>query len=49
MLCFSSPAILLKRTDFGDYDLIISFLSLKRGRISVIAKNAKKAANDSPD
>lgn len=43
MLCFSSPAILLKRTDFGDYDLIISFLSLKRGRISVIAKNAKKS------
>lgn len=43
MLCFSSPAILLKRTDFGDYDLIISFLSLNRGRISVIAKNAKKS------
>lgn len=43
MICFSSPAILLKRTDVGDYDLIISFLSLHRGRISVIAKNAKKS------
>ena len=43
MLCFSSPAILLKRTDFGDYDLIVSFLSLNRGKISVVAKNAKKS------
>lgn len=43
MLCFSSPAILLKRSDFGDYDLIVSFLSLERGKISVIAKNAKKS------
>ncbi len=43
MICFSSPAILLKRIDFGDYDLIVSFFSLNRGRISVIAKNAKKS------
>lgn len=43
MLCFSSPAILLRRIDYGDYDLIVSFLSLARGRISVIAKNAKKS------
>jgi DNA repair protein RecO (recombination protein O) len=43
MLCFSSSAILLKRSDLGDYDLIVSFFSLKRGRISVIAKNAKKS------
>ena len=40
---FSSPAILLKRIDFGDHDLIISFLSLNRGKVSVIAKNAKKS------
>lgn len=43
MLCFSSPAILLRRTDYGDYDQVISFLSLARGPISVIAKNAKKS------
>ena len=43
MICFSSPAILLKRTDYGDFDLIVSFFSLRRGKISVIAKNAKKS------
>jgi DNA repair protein RecO (recombination protein O) len=40
---FSTPAILLKRIDHGDYDLIITFFSLSRGRISVIAKSAKKS------
>jgi len=34
---------MLRRTDFGDYDLIITFLSLSRGKISVIAKSAKKS------
>ncbi len=40
---FSSDAILLKRTEYGDYDLIITFLTRSMGRISVIAKNAKKS------
>ncbi|MEW6671491.1 MAG: DNA repair protein RecO [Thermodesulfobacteriota bacterium] len=40
---FSTPAIMLRRTDFGDYDLILTFLSLSRGKISVIAKSAKKS------
>jgi len=44
MLSFSSPAIMLSRRDFGDYDLIITFFTLKRGKISVIAKAAKKSA-----
>lgn len=43
MTGFSSPAILLRRFDFGDYDLILSFLTLRKGKISVIAKNAKKS------
>lgn len=34
---------MLRRTDFGDYDLIITFFSLSRGKISVIAKSAKKS------
>jgi len=34
---------MLRRTDFGDYDLIITFLSLSKGKISVIAKSAKKS------
>lgn len=43
MSSFSTPAILLRRVDFGDYDLIITFLSLSRGKISIIAKAAKKS------
>ncbi len=40
---FSSDAILLKRMEYGDYDLIITFFTRSMGRISVIAKNAKKS------
>ncbi len=43
MPIFSSPAIMLRRVDFGDYDLIVTFLSLRKGKISVIAKAAKKS------
>jgi DNA repair protein RecO (recombination protein O) len=43
MPLFSTPAILLRRHLYGDYDLIISFYTLKSGKISVIAKNAKKS------
>ena len=34
---------MLRRLDFGDYDLILSFFSLERGKISLIAKAAKKS------
>jgi DNA repair protein RecO (recombination protein O) len=40
---FSTSAILLRRTDYGDYDLILSVFSLDRGRMSLIAKSAKKS------
>lgn len=43
MPLFSSPAILLRRLDYGDFDLILTFLSLERGKISLIAKSAKKS------
>jgi DNA repair protein RecO (recombination protein O) len=43
MSSFSTPAIMLRRTDFGDYDLIVTFLSLSRGKVSAIAKSAKKS------
>jgi DNA repair protein RecO (recombination protein O) len=43
MPLFSTPAILLRRLDYGDYDLILTFLSLERGKISLIAKSAKKS------
>jgi DNA repair protein RecO (recombination protein O) len=40
---FTTNAILLKKVEFGDHDLIISFFTQSRGKISVIAKNAKKS------
>ncbi len=43
MPVFSTPAILLHRLDYGDFDLILTFLSLERGKISLIAKSAKKS------
>lgn len=36
-------AILIRRIDHGDFDLIITFFSRSRGKIAVIAKNAKKS------
>jgi DNA repair protein RecO (recombination protein O) len=43
MSSFTTPAIMLRRTDFGDYDLIITFFTLHRGKLSLIAKSAKKS------
>jgi DNA repair protein RecO (recombination protein O) len=34
---------MLRRIDFGDYDLIVTFFTLNKGKISVIAKSAKKS------
>ena len=39
----SSLAIMLRATEHGDYDKIISFFTLNRGKISIIAKGAKKS------
>ena len=43
MPVFSTPAILLRRLDYGDFDVIITFFSLERGKLSLIAKSAKKS------
>jgi DNA repair protein RecO (recombination protein O) len=40
---FSSSAILIRRIDHGDFDLILTFLTLERGKVSCIAKYAKKS------
>jgi DNA repair protein RecO (recombination protein O) len=40
---FSTPAIMIRRTDYGDYDLIVTLFTLKKGKISAIAKSAKKS------
>ena len=43
MSSISTPAIILRRIHFGDYDLIITYFSLSKGKISAIAKSAKKS------
>lgn len=42
-ICFTTPAILIRRIDSGDDDLILTFFSLTRGKISLIAKSARKS------
>lgn len=39
----STPAIVLRRVNYGDYDLIITLLTLSEGKLSVMAKSAKKS------
>ena len=34
---------MLRKVDFGDYDLVITFFTLKEGKITAIAKSAKKS------
>jgi DNA repair protein RecO (recombination protein O) len=43
MPVFSTPAILLRRIDYGDFDIIITFFTLKKGKLTLIAKSAKKS------
>jgi DNA repair protein RecO (recombination protein O) len=43
MPSFKTPAILLRKIDFGDYDLIIHFFTRERGKMAVMAKSAKKS------
>ncbi len=40
---FCTNAILLRKIEYGDHDFIITFMTQSRGKISVIAKNAKKS------
>lgn len=48
MITFSTTAMMLRRVDFGDYDLILTLFTLDRGKISVIAKSAKKSKKRFP-
>lgn len=43
MASLSTPAILLRRIEFGDYDLIVTLFTLEQGKTSAIAKSAKKS------
>ena len=40
---FSTQAVLLRKIEYADHDFIITFLTRSNGKISVIAKNAKKS------
>jgi len=40
---FGTDAILLRKIEYGDHDLIITFLTRDKGKICVMAKNAKKS------
>ena len=39
----STPAILLRRSEYGDFDLILTCLTLSQGKMSMLAKYAKKS------
>jgi DNA repair protein RecO (recombination protein O) len=39
----STSAILIRRIPYGDYDLIATFFTKKKGKITLIVKNAKKS------
>ena len=43
MPIISTPAILLRRMDYADFDVIITFFTLQRGKLALIAKSAKKS------
>ena len=43
MSSFTSPAILLRRMDLGEHDMLVTFFTLERGKISAVAKCAKKS------
>ena len=43
MTQFTTPAILIRRRDYGDYDLVVTFFTLSHGKVSLIAKAAKKS------
>ena len=43
MALLNTPAILLRRTDYGDFDLIVTVFSLSQGKLSLIVKSGKKS------
>ncbi len=44
----STPAILLRRIEYGDYDLIVTLFTRDQGKITAIAKSAKKSVKRFP-
>lgn len=48
MANLNTPAILLRRIEFGDYDLIVTLFTRTQGKTSAIAKSAKKSVKRFP-
>jgi DNA repair protein RecO (recombination protein O) len=48
MASLSTSAILLRRIEFGDYDLIVTLFTREAGKTSAIAKSAKKSVKRFP-
>lgn len=48
MTHYSSPAIVLRRRDYGDFDLILTVLTPENGLCTMIAKAAKKSVRRFP-
>ena len=44
----STVGIVLRRREYGDFDLIVTFLTQDHGKITLIAKSAKKSAKRFP-
>ena len=43
METFTTPAVMLRRRDYGDYDYIVTLFTKSHGKVAGIAKNAKKS------
>jgi DNA repair protein RecO (recombination protein O) len=43
METFATPAVMLRRVDYGDYDYIVTLFTPEHGKVAGIAKNAKKS------
>ena len=43
MSTMATPAVLLRRLDYGDFDLVLTLFTQASGKITVIAKHAKKS------
>ena len=43
MASFTTSAIVLRRIDYGDFDLILTMLTPSRGKLTVMAKAAKRS------
>ena len=48
MTSLNTPAIVLRRIEFGDYDLIVTLFTPTGGKTSAIAKSAKKSVKRFP-